>query len=113
MKYVLAGTFLHYLYEPICTEALQSLGHNVIPVAWGSYLRSPIGRAETKLTLPGPYSFAVNARLRLATLREQPDVVFVWRGTSVWPSTVRWLRSHSKARLISYNNDDPFGLSTS
>lgn len=38
----------------------------------------------------------------------RPDVLFVWRGTHIWPRTLRSIRRRG-CRLVGYNNDDPFG----
>lgn len=100
------------MYEPAVAEALTRLGHHVIPFRWGDYLQGTVGRAQEKWLLPGTGIAALNRDLVRVAAVEQPDIVLIWRGTPVRLDTLRAIRAVSRATLISYNNDDPFGPST-
>ena len=36
------------------------------------------------------------------------DIVFVYKGNYIFPSTIKYIKTKSKAKIFSYNNDDPF-----
>jgi spore maturation protein CgeB len=115
MKLLLAGNWRYEWYEAACAEALRRLGVEVIPFCFAPFFGGyggwgyP-GRVEEALpVLPGPALIRLNRALYRATQRHRPDWVWIWRGTHVLPFTLRVIRQRTRARLLSYNNDDPFG----
>lgn len=109
MKIVLAGNWEWRIYEDASAAALRRLGHEVVPFAFGKFFEGRIGHYQRVLAaIPSPASFALNRALVRTVESTRPDLVFVWRGTHVWPSTLRALR-RAGARVVSYNNDDAFG----
>lgn len=68
-----------------------------------------IKRAQNKY-LAGPLMFRLNRELVGLVRKEKPDAVFIYRGTHVFPSTLREIRKAGTV-LIGYNNDDPFSPS--
>src|SRR4051812_35517209 len=97
------STCLHRL------KAMRELGHDLTPVNESTFLR-PLGRvlehARFRLAL-GPGIASFNHAV-LATAQEiKPDCVWIDKGISVWPKTVR--RLHEMTKVVHYNPDDPFG----
>jgi spore maturation protein CgeB len=106
MRLVLAGAWKYKIYEEACANALARLGIEVIPFSWGKYFDSFIGRIENKWTLPGPRTFALNHDFISAANATNPEVILVWRGTHIWPSSLKRVRSGGPTLLVSYNHDD-------
>lgn len=109
MKILLAGEWRFSYYEPACAHALEKLGVTVQRMSWANSFSSFLGKAQAKWTLPGPAMLKINCHLLAKASYCKPDVVFVWRGTHVLPSTLRAIRRRTGAILVSYNNDDPLG----
>ncbi len=117
VKILLAGDWHSELHEEAVFGALQQLGHDVARFSWHQYFK-PEGRAGklSRLLLKTQNKYLLGPRVNrlnddLVTLasREQPDAVFIYRGSHILPATLRALRKACPgAVLIGYNNDDPF-----
>lgn len=115
MKILIAGDWHSELHEEGVYQALSSLGHDVMRFAWHEYFKggaSAIGMAWRKAQnkyLLGPLLQRLNRDLLTLVHVQRPDVLFIYRGTHVLPSTLRAIRDASPGtRLVGYNNDDPF-----
>lgn len=115
MKILIAGHWHSELHEEAVYQALSTLGHEVLGFAWHQYFRgglSPISVAWRKAQnkyLFGPLVQRLNRNLLARVHADRPDVLFVYRGTHVWASTLRAIRDASPGTcLVGYNNDDPF-----
>jgi spore maturation protein CgeB len=113
-----AGT----IYADALQGAFQQLGHTTSAFHWRhffhnypyapvyptepSVLKSIYYRAQNKFTL-GPAVWALNRALLAQCQAERPNLVFIYRGTHVWPSTLRAIKKLG-AVVFGYNNDDPF-----
>jgi spore maturation protein CgeB len=109
MKLLLAGNWKYEWYEEACTRALRELGVQIIPFQFSRFFLNYWGKAQTVVPFPGPALIRLNQALLQAVVKERPDWVYVWRGTHVLPWTLRLMRKKTSVRLMSYNNDDPFG----
>lgn len=49
----------------------------------------------------------INFKLKKQISKEKPDIVWVFKGMEIYPSTLRWIRAQ-KIKLINYNPDNPF-----
>jgi spore maturation protein CgeB len=121
VKIALAGDWHSNVHERPMAQALERLGHTVLPFAWHRYLTSRgagqvpgigrptlLRRAQNKYLL-GPVIGRINADLLELVAREQPDILFVYRGTHVTADTLRRIRHRSpRTLLVGYNNDDAF-----
>ena len=119
MKILVAGDWHSELHEEAASHALETLGHTVERFAWHGYfavtghsvaarLLNLWCRAQNKY-LWGPRVNRLNRELIDLAKRVQPDAVFVYRGTHVFPQTLRALRAVvPDVVLVGYNNDDPF-----
>lgn len=73
---------------------------------WGR-IKSIWYRAQNKLTF-GPAVIKLNFDLFRQAKAFKPDIVFIYRGTHVWPRTLKYLKKTTGAKIFGYNNDDPF-----
>lgn len=107
MRVLFAGAYRWFWYEDACVRALQELGHEVKRFAWDRYFDGVSGRIQRRL-LVGPAVSSLNEDLIQLAVQFDPEVVLIWRGRPVRPSTLRILRHRTDALLVSRNNDDPF-----
>lgn len=114
----MVGDWHSELHEQAVYVALKNLGHDLVAFPWFQYFRpnggrwswvdSLIKRAQNKY-LAGPLLARLNRDLLALAGREQPDLVFIYRGTHIVPTTLRKLREVSPGVVVAgYNNDDPF-----
>ncbi len=119
MKILVAGDWHSELHEEAVAHALETLGHTVERFAWHGYF-SVTGRSVSARLLKlwcraqnkylwGGRVDQLNRDLLNMAKRFQPDAVFIYRGTHVFPQTLRALRSAVPGVVLAgYNNDDPF-----
>jgi len=92
-------------------EALQALGHEIVPLditpceASGPRL---VRSLRHRLSW-GPGIGKLNRQLLQLVEDSPPEVVLVDKGLFIRPRTLQRVRALSKALLVNYNNDDPFG----
>lgn len=114
----MVGDWHSDLHEQAVFEALGKLGHEVVAFPWFQYFQpctgwlswfdSIIKRAQNKY-LMGPLLSRINRDMLALATREQFELVFVYRGTHIFPSTLQEIRKISpRAVIVGYNNDDPF-----
>jgi hypothetical protein len=110
VKILVAGDWHSVLHEETVADAFVTLGHTVERFPWHTYFDGTlISRLQNKY-LWGPRVSRLNADLLGTVRRIRPDVIFVYRGTHVFPETVAKFRSAAPdAFICGYNNDDPFG----
>lgn len=117
VKILLVGDWHSSIHEEAAGDALEALGCQVIRFKWNAYFfRSPSRFAVSNLSLRlqnrfmfGPVVAKLNLDLVSACQSIQPDIVFIYRGSHIYPKTVREMRAQSRHSVfVSYNNDDPF-----
>lgn len=117
MKILLAGDWHSQLHEePVC-QALEQLGQDVVRFPWHQYFEAtgaleslaiPALKFQNKYML-GPSVSRLNNDLVARVASEKPDVIFVYRGSHIYPKTLKKIRHiNSRTVLVGYNNDDPF-----
>lgn len=117
MKILVVGDGHSDLHEkPVC-RSFRELGHEATLFSWHQYfLPGGIGgrlmwlvrKAQNKYQL-GPLMRRINRDLLARVLAERPQLLFVYRGTHVYPETLRRIREAlPDCILVGYNNDDPF-----
>lgn len=106
---MIAGAWRHPIYEQAAADALRRLGHRVTEHRWQHLFAGRLGRVQQALPVPGPVLFALNAALARAAATSRPDIVLLWRPTHVLPATIERIRRECGAKIVTYNNDDPFG----
>lgn len=117
MKILIAGDWHSELHEEAMFRAFQELGHEPIRFAWHHYFKISPQSSNLNLVITkfqGKYMFGpivdkLNNDLIQKTLEEQPDILFIYRGSHIYPSTLKKIKTISKnTKLLGYNNDDPF-----
>lgn len=116
MKLLLAGDWHSELHEKVLSEALRSLGHEVVEFKWHEYfisqglgrLRKASLRTQNKFMI-GPQVRKLNQDLLIQVSKDRFDAVFVYRGSHVYAQTLARAKALSPNTIfIGYNNDDPF-----
>jgi len=120
MKILVAGEWAWPWHERACADALTKLGHKVQRFSWMDRFRyvrngdvepryiSKYKEIQNRITY-GPSVFALNADLLKAVKEFQPEVLFVYRATHIFPRTLRIIKQIFPAtKLVQYCNDDPF-----
>lgn len=116
-KILLVGDWHSNLHEEAVKQALEELGQEVICFPWHQYFKpnskvgqflSPLFKFQNKY-LCGPTLKSLNEDIVSIFRQYLPDVVFVYRGTHVFPETLKQIKSvRPETILVGYNNDDPF-----
>ena len=106
MKILIAGSWAYPMYEKAFAESLHALDCQVIKFEWDSYFNSLIGKVEAKWMLPGPRTRTLNREFLESIASSMPAAVLVWRGTHIWPSTLKKMKKLCVKTLASYNHDD-------
>lgn len=86
---------------------MEENGVRVTPFVTQKFFRSPWGRVELALPVPGPSLLWLNFSLFRKAAKEKPEKILFWRPTHILPATLKGLRKLG-IQTISYNNDDPF-----
>lgn len=120
MKILVAGDWHSELHEEVVRNALCNLGHTVAAFKWFSYFELSYGgasagdlalRAQNKYIF-GPKLRRLNRDFLDRVVAFRPDWIFLYRGTHVWPETIREIKAqHPHIVIVGYNNDDPFAPS--
>ncbi len=111
MKLLFAGNFFYPHYEEACARGFEHAGAEVIRFPWHQYFpKSKIGRAQWKF-MAGPSLEWTNYQLIRAARKHRPDVVAIWLGNVIYPQTIDRIKRETGALVVSYHQDDPFGLS--
>lgn len=115
MKILLAGEWQADIHEAAWANGLRALGHHVTPFGWHERFQRGTGivrrlsaRVQNR-ALIGPLVARLNWDLLRLAIDDRPDVLLLFRGTHIWPGTLRWLKwRRPHLVLATYNNDDPF-----
>lgn len=118
MKILVAGDWHSTIHEEPVANALAALDQTVCRFPWHPYFATPTGRAGRPLAIAqkfqrkymlGPSFSRMNRDLVATARREQPDALFIYRGTHIAASTLRRIRQTvPRVVIVGYNNDDPF-----
>lgn len=117
MKILIVGEWKSELHEEGVCNAFKMLGHDVVKFAWHSHFNASkrfekfstlVNKAQNKYMI-GPSFIKLNRALREEILSQKPDLVFIYRGTHILSSTIRFIKRQSPSTFVlGYNNDDPF-----
>jgi spore maturation protein CgeB len=124
MKVLVVGDWLAGIYEESFYNSFKEHGCEVSRFSWIQYFKyyqyanrfdvkesfflSLYYRLQNKFTF-GPVLALINKDLiRTCTINEY-DLIFIYRGTHIFPETIAKLKNNG-AKVFGYNNDDPFGV---
>jgi len=108
MKVIVVGEWAHDIYEEALFNAFLEYGIEAYAFKWKNYF-SPFNlykRFQNKFII-GPSIFSLNRDLLKFAKQIQPDLIFIYRGTHIYPSTIKRIRKNGVI-IFGYNNDDPF-----
>ncbi|MEM5507011.1 glycosyltransferase [Shewanella frigidimarina] len=122
MKVLVVGDWLAEIYEESFYKAFQEHGYDVSKFSWiqyfkyyqyanrfdvkSNFLLSLYYRIQNRFTF-GPELLRINRDLRHDAEKNRYDLIFIYRGTHIFPSTIKKLKA-TGAIVFGYNNDDPF-----
>lgn len=118
MRFLLVEDWRSHIYAEPFFHRLRELGHDVHAFREGEFFRPPrlpglpdrIAKrwvdAQHKLRA-GPRIARLNVSLLLTVRRLRPDVVFLFRGDQIWPSTLRAVRKLGSL-VVGWQNDNPY-----
>ncbi|MFZ2189836.1 MAG: glycosyltransferase [Candidatus Magasanikiibacteriota bacterium] len=119
MKIIVIGDFYFEIYEKAIFNALLLLGYDTYKFSWHEYFKDLqykklANNIFKSLYYKFQYRFAVgpvvnkiNNDLLKFVNQIKPDLVFVYRGTHLYPDTIKAIKE-SGVVVFAYNNDDPF-----
>jgi spore maturation protein CgeB len=119
-RFLVIGAGLWPWYEQACQQALVANGHEVERISYAEYFYKPysgsneisyrsfLARIQHRF-LVGPLLWKINNEILLTVERFQPDVIWLFNCTHVFPRTLeRIRRKYSSVKLVQYVNDNPF-----
>jgi hypothetical protein len=114
MKILVVGDGHSEIHERAVAESFRKLGHKVEVFYWYSYFQADNSaksywfRGQNKF-IWGPQLYKLNRDLIQMVCRFIPDLIFIYRGTHITPSTIINIKKKiSGCKIFGYNNDDPF-----
>lgn len=120
LKIVLVGSWMWGWYQEACADALRSLGCEVEPFSCFHYFSrwvdtqpeavyKSIWAGFQNKYLVGPTLYRLNWDLVNMVQRTQPDIVWFYNCTHIFPSTLRRIKKLlPDIQLVQYANDNPF-----
>lgn len=114
MKILVVGDGHSAIHEVAVCDAFKKLGCQVLSFYWMSYFQSkkPLVRQWQRFQnkfLIGPAIVKLNDDLVNVVIQFKPELVFIYRGTHVYPHTIEEIKKNQPNCVIyGYNNDDPF-----
>lgn len=123
MKILIVADWHGEIYAQAFFDSFKSLGHDTYKFSWKEYfehyqyanvyktdnnkLKSFYYRFQNKFLI-GPVIRKINKNLIQKCKKIQPDLVFIYRGTHIYPHTINSIKNTIKCQIFAYNNDDPF-----
>lgn len=118
VRVLIVGEFYKEIYEKAFYNSFKELGYEVHEFGWHKYFKghqynlkrhiiaSIYYRFQNKYLI-GPSINELNADLLKKCEEVNPDLVFIYRGTHVFPKTIKNIKKNGSV-VMCYNNDDPF-----
>ena len=122
MKILISADWHGHVYAQAFYDGFKSLGYDTYKFSWKEYfyhyqyanryetdnntLKSLYYRLQNKFLI-GPALWKINHDLIQKCQEIKPDLIFIYRGTHIYPSTIKKIKSLG-CKVFGYNNDDPF-----
>jgi len=123
LKILVVADWHGEIYAQAFFNGFKSLKYDVHKFSWKEYfyhyqyasryntdgnkLKSLYYRTQNKF-LFGPVLQKINNDLIEKCEDIKPDLVFIYRGTHIYPKTIEIIQNKFGAKVFGYNNDDPF-----
>ncbi|MCQ2520966.1 MAG: glycosyltransferase [Lachnospiraceae bacterium] len=117
-KILVVGNTKHPIYVLAFYNAFVQLGYEAVEVFNSSIITDyekkgktmSIGvKIQNKYNV-GPLVRKKNLELVNKCIDMRPNLVFLYQGINIFPSTIRRIKQETGAVVFSYNNDDPFAM---
>lgn len=96
------------MYENSWFDSFKKSGHEVLKFTFLNLFSNFIIKFEVKFSFPLFYIYSLNRKLYNNVITQKPDILLIWLGTQILPSTLRKIRNNTSTKIISYIHDDPF-----
>lgn len=125
MKIIIAADWHGEIYAEAFFKAFQELDHDIFKFSWKEYFHhyQYSSRYETDNNrfkaiyyciqnkfLIGPALNKINKDFIKKCEEVKPDLIFIYRGTHIYPNTIRKIKKKLDCKIFGYNNDDPFSF---
>jgi len=123
MKILIAADWHGDIYAQAFYDGFKHFSDDVFKFSWKEYfhhyqysrryetdnnrLKSLYYRSQNKFLI-GPVLWKINKDLIQQCEEIKPDLVFIYRGTHIYPATIEKLKEKLGCKVFGYNNDDPF-----
>lgn len=123
MKILIVADWHGDIYAQAFYDGFKYLNDDVFKFSWKEYfhhyqyanryetddskLKSLYYRIQNKFLI-GPVLWNINKDLILECEEIKPDLMFIYRGTHIYPSTIKTIKAKFDCKVFGYNNDDPF-----
>jgi len=110
------------IYAGAFYNGFKSLGYEVYKFSWKEYfkhyqyahayktdgnkIKSFYHKFQNKFLI-GPAIWKINSDVVKKVQEIKPDLVFIYRGTHIYPKTIQKIKQYG-CKVFGYNNDDPF-----
>ena len=125
MKILIVADWHGDIYAQAFYDGFKHLNEDVFKFSWKEYFhhyqyanryetdgnkfKSLYYRIQNKF-LVGPILWMINGDLIKKCEEIKPDLVFIYRGTHIYPQTIKTIKDKLNCKVFGYNNDDPFSL---
>lgn len=103
-NYAIERFYLHYLNDSGKNVQAEIFTAQNIFLNW--YKSSFVNKIIFRLGIQSVYGM-INDRLKEKVVQFQPDILFIFKGMEIFPSTLEWSAKRG-IKLINYNPDNPF-----
>ena len=118
MRVLIVGDCHLEIYEDAIYNSFKKLGHNTRKFCWSGYFNNLHNNRDGRKLIHigillqnkfklGPILNRISRNLISVSEEYKPDLIFIYRGTHIYPETVRKMK-RTGAFIFGYNNDDPF-----
>lgn len=120
MKVLIVGNWHSHIHEEPIFKAFKELGHEAFRFSWHQYFK--INAKQKLMCMPqdvfyrfqgkyvvGPTINRINRDFYKKIERINPELIFIYRGTHIWPKTILKIKLFNpNIIIVGYHNDDPF-----
>jgi spore maturation protein CgeB len=123
MKVLVVADWHGEMYAETFFHTFKKLGYETLKFSWKEYfkhyqysnnyktdkniVKSIYYKFQNKFIF-GPSILKINNDLIKLSLREKPNLIFIYRGTHIHAKTLKYIKENIKCEIVGYNNDDPF-----
>jgi spore maturation protein CgeB len=118
MKILIVSDWMGLMHAQAYYDSFSELGHEVYKFSWKEYFcshtsdlsvlnNSLFNRVQNKFII-GPKIYKINNDLMSLCNSIKPDLIFIYRGTHIFPRTIRSIKNNLTCKVFGFHNDDPF-----